>query len=139
MIKQILISTLVDHLEMASDGLIEFYNRESIDIITIFEDFVTAVELENLLVAIESSKYFVKLPTQHDIHELRIMKNFAIHQEEKIKHALLVALSKKSPYRRFKDEIKRKNVESQYYQWRSIAFKKIAIEWCEKNQIQYID
>ena len=61
---------------------------------------------EELVERIEASTDYVRLPNQYDIHEYRIMEQFAETVSDKQKQAeLFRALRGKRPFRRFKDEL----------------------------------
>ena len=87
---------------------------------------------------IEASTDYVHLPNQYDIHEYRIMEQFAETVSDKQKQAeLFRALRGKRPFRRFKDELNYFRLTSAYYDFRFLAFMEIAREWCEDNGIPY--
>ena len=87
---------------------------------------------------IENSSDYVRLPNQYEIHEYRIMKDFAdTITNQRQQSRLYYALNGRKPYRRFKDAIIDLNLEQAYYDFRADEFLKIAREWCKENQIPY--
>ena len=83
---------------------------------------------------------FIELPTQFDIHEYRIMENFCYSVEDvDISNSLGRAIRGSGAFRRFKDGIYRFGIQDDWYRYRDEAFKKMAIEWCEDHDVQYID
>ena len=42
-------------------------------------------------------------------------------------------------FRRFKDNIHRYGIAEDWYRYRDDSLRKIAIEWCEENGINYVD
>ena len=83
---------------------------------------------------------FIALPTQFDIHEYQIMEKFCYSvEDEDISDSLCRAIRGSGAFRRFKDGIHRFGIQDDWYRYRAEAFKKIAIEWCEDNDVQYID
>ena len=83
---------------------------------------------------------FVALPSQFEIHEYKIMENFCYSvEDEGISNSLHRAIRGSGAFRKFKDGIHRFGIQDDWYRYRAEAFKKIAIEWCEDNDVQYID
>ena len=83
---------------------------------------------------------FIPLPTQFDIHEYKIMENFCYSvEDEDISDSLYRAIRGSGAFRRFKDGIYRFGIQDDWYRYRAETFKKMAIEWCEENDVQYID
>lgn len=56
---------------------------------------------------------------------------------EEIKDELYESIRGKGAFRRFKDTIYNLNVKNSWYDFKAHALKKIAIEWCEENDIIY--
>ena len=83
---------------------------------------------------------FLELPTRDDIHEYDIMQDFCLSiADEQISSTLLQTIRGSGAFRRFKDLASGLGVIDQWYRFRDEAFKKIAVEWCEDNHIDYID
>jgi len=81
---------------------------------------------------------FLDLPNKHDVHEWEIMREFSDSvRSETIRAELLNAIRGSGAFRRFKDAIRRHNIESAWFEFREEALKQIAIEWCEENQIAW--
>ncbi|HBK53079.1 UPF0158 family protein [Syntrophomonas wolfei] len=57
---------------------------------------------------------------------------------EKIMNELLYAIRGRGAFRRFKDKVQRLGIQQQWDKFREEAFKEIAIDWCEYNNIPYI-
>jgi len=80
------------------------------------------------------------LPTKFDIHEYSIMEKFCYSvKNEQIADALCNAIRGSGAFRRFKDEIQRRGIAEDWYKFRGEAILKIARDWCEANEIDYID
>lgn len=83
---------------------------------------------------------YIELPTKYDIHEYSMMEDFCESvSDEGIGNALYSAIQRRGAFRRFKDAIYKYNVEDSWYKFREEAFKQIAIEWCEGNNISFIE
>jgi len=82
----------------------------------------------------------VQLPTQFDIHEYQIMQRFCGSvEDENVSDSLYDAITGSGAFRRFKDGVYRFGIQDDWYKYRAEAFRKIAIEWCEDNEVEYID
>ena len=86
-----------------------------------------------------SGKY-IELPDKWDIHEYSIMEAFCGSvSNDRISDALYSAIHGRGAFRRFKDAVCRYNIEESWYKFRDELFKKLAVEWCEYNNVSYID
>ena len=93
---------------------------------------------EELTERINESTDYVRLPNQYDIHEFRIMEQFAEATPDRRKQAeLFRALQGKRPFRHFKDELNYFGLTEAYYAFRFLAFIEIARDWCEDLGIPY--
>lgn len=140
--KIVLLEDIADALEGAMDGWSQYLNTETLEIISLADEdngwIGREEEDEELAEEIEYSDKYVRIPNQYEIHEYRIMENFAYEvPNQKHREKLLCALRGRKPYRNFKDEINYLGMEEAYYGYRSLAFYKMAQEWCEKNEIPY--
>lgn len=81
-----------------------------------------------------------ELPTKFDIHEYAIMENFCYTvEDEALSRRLLNGIRGRGAFRYFKDTVYQFGIERDWYQFREQAFKKIAIEWLQSNEIAYTD
>ena len=83
---------------------------------------------------------FIGLPTKYDVHEYQIMEEFILSIKDKgISDALFRAIKGRGAFRRFKDDIIRFDIEDDWYKYREMAMKQIAIDWCELHNIPFKD
>lgn len=88
--------------------------------------------------ALMDSEDFIPLPDQYEIHEYTIMEDFCRTVEDKeTRDILFSAIRGSGAFRVFKESIRRYDLEERWYQFRAEAFRGIAIEWCEMNDIPY--
>lgn len=81
---------------------------------------------------------WIELPTQFDIHELRIMETFVDSVEhDDARNQLIRALRGKKAFRHFKDTVKRFGIEQRWYQYRTTAIEEIVAEWLDEHEIAY--
>lgn len=87
---------------------------------------------------IVSTDRFLKLPTEHDVHEWDIMQDFADSRTSaRIREELLEAIHGSGAFRYFKSITRRRGLETAWYEFRSQALRQIAVEWCEENQVAW--
>jgi hypothetical protein len=144
---------IVDALEMQFDEHSNYLDRHtgevemvSRDVLRLVEEGGTADrlpqwqqgEFDIAKAFFEDPDRFVRLPTQWDIHEWEIMREFAESVEpEQLSRDLLQALSGKGAFRYFKDTLRRYRREQDWYDYRTRALREIATDWCEENGIEY--
>lgn len=58
-------------------------------------------------------------------------------KNENIQEELEDAFYGKGKYRRFKETLRKFRIENDYYNFREEYLKNMAIEWCQKNNIEY--
>ena len=129
------LSDIIDELDMMSSEMQSYLNIKTGEIVTISDYLDSEEDADN----IEENPYdFVLLPTQYDINEYSIMEDFIDDiDSEEVKYKLYDSIKGKGAFRRFKDTIYYLNLKNQWYDFMAKAFKKIAIEWCEENDISY--
>jgi hypothetical protein len=106
-------------------------------------DHLPEWEQENRMIAIdvvENFENYKELPTKYEVNEYEIMENFCLTVSDPRKQeSLLRAIKGKGAFRRFKDKIIDFEIEDQWYSYRDEHIKQIAIEWCQENNINFIE
>ncbi len=145
---------LVEAMEMQSDVIWAYLNRETGTIVHVYDEAWQAAkdhepldaypewEQESIQVAREiledRTGVYVRLPTQHEIHEWAIMDRFAQEvEDERIGQELRRALRRKGAFRRFKDAVHRRNLAEDWYAYKAQALRQIARAWCEEYDIPF--
>lgn len=82
---------------------------------------------------------YAALPSKFDIDEYQMMEKFALSVDDRISSRILAAIKGKGAFRRFKDTVARFGIEEDWYKFRDKKYKELAIDWCESNDIEYID
>jgi ADP-ribose pyrophosphatase len=81
---------------------------------------------------------FFGLPTTYDVHEYSIMEEFIWELPEgRIQDSLEKAIRGKGAFRRFKDTVRRFDMEQQWYDFLESKYRDIAVEWCEDHGFEY--
>jgi hypothetical protein len=90
-------------------------------------------------IAAETGDY-IQLPDKFDIHEYSIMERFCLSlQDAKMCDTLYGLIKGSGAFRRFKGAIHDYGIADDWYKYRDNALPEIAIEWCDENNIQFID
>ena len=86
----------------------------------------------------EGEKYIL-IPGKFVSHEYSTMENFCISlDDEKISKPLCQAIFGGGAFNRFNKCIHRYGVADDWYKYRYNSMKKIVIDWCEANNIEYV-
>ena len=140
------LNEIVGALEMQYDERPSYVNLDTGEVHTIArelldldqrpgaEDVVPPSQKAELAVArsIAGGGPFHRIPSNHDIHEWKIMEEFAHSmRSEALREDLLDAIHGAGAFRNFKREIKRHAMDDAWFQFRTDALRQIAIEWCE--------
>ena len=142
---------LIDALEMQSDSLYAFLDRETGEVEQISEEALSLAEAEpgeidllpdwqkeevELAIRIENTDRYLALPSQFDVHEWNIMNDFCHElKREEIRERLLGAIHGSHAFRRFKDQIASDNLWEEWNRYRRRAFAEILRDWSEENGI----
>ncbi|KLO21987.1 hypothetical protein X275_06825 [Marinitoga sp. 1197] len=136
----------------------KYYNKKTGEFVTIENDFLSKAEYddydyiyskaqdwekEELKLADAILTYpeiYIPIPSQYDIYEYKIMRNFSIYMvDDETSEILLNALNGRGAFRFFKYEISRLGLRDKYYEYKMEKLKEIAIEWCEEHGLEYYE
>ena len=150
--KKVNLEDVLEALELQAEETNYYYHKKTGNIYMIMESTFTSArrekdidsypdwKQEKLKIAedILNTFDYIKLPEDYEIDDYAIMKNFCNSLEnEEIKDKLLAAIKGKGAFRRFKDNIYEFGIEDKWYEYREKAYREIAINWCERNNIKY--
>lgn len=128
-------------MEMSSEENCSYYNTTSNKIVNIFFNEVNNEEDEDALEIIEDGdipEYYISLPDKYDIDEYHIMQEFIYSLEDEfIQDELLDVINGRRAFRRFKDTLYEYGIENKWYEYRDKAYRKIALDWLDANNIKY--
>lgn len=144
---------IIEAVELQSDEIGAYLNRVTGEIVTISEEEFDAVEnqdplenypeweQDNIKIAreiLDNEENFLNLPTKHDIHEYQIMERFCLSvKDREVSEELYRAIKGKKAFGRFKEILQRCRVADEWYKYREEAIKRIAIDWCKLNHIEF--
>ena len=129
------LSKIIEWLELVDNIVDCYYNPEKDEI------FLSNIGEYEELSEDEIEELFEKsiiLPTQYEINEYQMMVDFidTINNLE-IKNNLQRLIQGKGAFRRFKDYCIETNIIQDWYDYKEQKYKKIAIEWCKQNKLEY--
>lgn len=149
------IKDIIEEMEIQFDGYRSFINTRTGEVLSVSEEDLRDAEdekpindlhdwqIENLKIAndiVENFEVYKELPTKYEINEYEIIEDFCwTIQDEKIQKMLLISIEGKGAFRRFKDKVKEFNIEMDWYKYRDTRYRQLAIEWCQINEIEYIE
>ena len=143
---------IIDALEMQFDELSNYLDQETGEVCSVSHDTLSLAEsgdspdalpgwqrqeFETARLILESDR-FLKLPSGWDIHEWEIMQRFSFSlKRASVRDALLSALHGPGAFRCFKAALRRFRLQEAWFEYRSQALRRIAIEWCQEHGIPY--
>ncbi len=130
------LSEIIDAIEMTDQESEYFLDKETGELVWTNDFAMTSEEKEEAYDALDEHGFY-RLPSSFDINEYSIMEDFVYLLPESKRERLARAISGKGAFRRFKDGIRRMGIEEQWYDYQGDAYKRMAIEWCEENEIEY--
>jgi hypothetical protein len=152
---KIKLSTLIDEFDMQSDMSESYLDKETGEIFFISEDDRFALEHEDMeppdwqkehlerikpLLEDFDLKRYICLPSSFDFHEYSVMEKFiASLSSIKLRDSLWNEIKGSGAFRRFKDRIDQFGIAVQWYSYRDAAVKQFIIDWCETEDIPYVD
>ncbi|HBA37741.1 MAG TPA: hypothetical protein DCY94_03375, partial [Firmicutes bacterium] len=121
------LSEVLDALDFTSDEIEYYYNPDNGEIfmsnIGDFEN-LSEDELDELF---EKS---IMLPTRYDIDEYEMMENFVeTVRDIRLQNQLYISLNGRGAFRRFKDTCINFDIINDWYEFRDIRYKELAINW----------
>ncbi|MEA2063455.1 MAG: UPF0158 family protein [Gemmatimonadota bacterium] len=148
------LSDIVEEIAMQFDEAQSFLNKETGELYRIGDEELGAAEdeqsiedfpewqQENIKIAgeiLETDKY-ISLPDKYEVNMYEIMERFCLSiKEDRLCERMCRAIRGSGAFRRFKDNIRRFDIEDDWYKFQDTALKEIAIEWCEENRIEFVD
>ena len=88
----------------------------------------------------EKGERYILIPRKFVSHEYSTMENFCFSlDEDEISGALLQAIKGAGAFSRFNNCIHRYGVADDWYKFRYNSMKKIIIDWCEENNLEYVE
>jgi hypothetical protein len=147
---------VIDQLELEPPETVVYVNKKTGAIVPVTDEDMALAEAEGDRAAnlpdwqrevvqearavLDSEDDYIALPDTHDIHEYRIIEEFCVSlTNDKQRTDLLGKIRGAGAFRRFKDAIRELGIAEEWYRFRLLALKAIAIDWLDENHIPYTD
>ncbi|MCF7885543.1 MAG: UPF0158 family protein [Candidatus Marinimicrobia bacterium] len=103
-------------------------------------EFEGDIELAKKIEKDKNEERYVPLPSEYDINEWEIMRDFcySLEDEEKTQE-LLNAIHGRGAFRYFKDMVFKMGIRDDWFKFRDRVMLQKVIKWCERNDIDYIN
>ena len=98
------------------------------------------IELAQEILTDKKGKRYILIPVKFVSHEYSAMENFCFSfDDDEISKALLQAIKGAGAFNRFNNCIHRYGVADDWYTYRYNSMKRVVIDWCEENKIEYVE
>lgn len=131
---------VIEGMEFADMESEYYYHTKTEKVIVYMDEILTDIDSSELLADIEENwKDYIHLPTKYDIDEYHMMEKFIWELTSgAVQDKLEWVIRGKGAFRRFKDMIYNFGIEKDWFEFRDKEYKKIAIQWCEQHNIEYL-
>lgn len=139
--KRVPLEAVISGIEMASDTFTYFLDLETMEQVSVADELITDIDdTETAELIDENPGRFLRLPTQWDIHEYRIMEEFVYSLEDgDAKQSLARAIQGRGAFRRFKDALVQYGVRQRWFDYQAAAYRELAIRWCRDHDLLYTE
>lgn len=133
------INKLVELMDIQSNELYYYYDLINECFVSVpSEEFTKEFGIDDLTNKYTEHQNFLRIPSKIEIQEFNIMRNFALAVKNKsISNDILKALAGSGAYKKFLNKVSIYSLEKEWSDFRLQAIKKIAINWCKKNELNY--
>ncbi|MDR0373119.1 MAG: hypothetical protein LBI79_06135 [Nitrososphaerota archaeon] len=131
--KKLSLNDVTEEFKMITPEIHLFYNKETGEFEHYNELFLDDTDIEKY-----KKNVWVASPTAQDINEYEIMMDFAKQiSDAHLQHRLVVALSGKGAFRRFKEVCLNTGLIEAWYKFKHKEYIAIAKEWCNNAGLAY--
>jgi F0F1-type ATP synthase gamma subunit len=148
------LADLIKALEVQSDYVFAYLDRETSEVIVMTDELLSLADYEpekiealpdwqkdqaEIARQIETTDRYLALPDRFEVNEWEIMRDFCeeVHSDQ-AKLTLQNAIHGNHAFRRFKDQLATLNLQDPWTQFRQTAFEQILRVWCEENNITLV-
>ena len=98
------------------------------------------IELAQEILTDKKGKRYILIPVKFVSHEYSAMENFCFSfDDDEISRALSQAIKGAGAFNRFNNCIHRYGIADDWYTYRYNSMKRVVIDWCEENKIEYVE
>jgi len=132
------LSDIIDSISLQSHNTLCYLDREKGELFLVSKDQLLA--LARKILADDKEEKYIAIPVKFVSHEYSTMDNFCLSLGDKeIYRPLFRAILGRGAFRRFSDCIHHYGIADDWYRYRFNAMKRIVIDWCKANNIEYIE
>jgi len=130
------LSDLVDAIETTDDEMHYYYNMDNAEVIFISDEISDERDKQEIE---DNFDRYIRLPSRHDINDYEIMEQFIEGlADEGQQNQLENGISRRGAFRRFRELTDRFDLTQEWYDFRTVAYQRIANDWCQDNQVELI-
>ena len=131
------LSDIVDAIESTDQYSEYFLDRVTGKIVWVSDMAMTCDEKEQICDRLDEHGFY-RLPSSHDIHDYGIMEDFISSLPAgEAREKLTVSINGSGAFRRFKDTVYHLGLDQSWYEWRDNTYRRLAVEWCKENGIEW--
>lgn len=125
---------LVEAIDMQNDMISYYFNKRENELVFVMDDvYCDEEDNKKLLETIENNfKDYIALPLAD---EYKMMEDFCGEQTQEVQNILNKILNGKRPFRKFKDKVFELDIRDKWFAFQKEKLEKVAIDWCEMNNI----
>lgn len=151
---EVKLSDVIDAVDGAMDEHAFYLDKRSGEIVLVTDEDIALAENEELMLeapewqqesiatareVLSDSENLLRLPDKFDVNEYKIMEEFCLAQDNRgLSDELLRLIKGSGAFRRFRNAVRDRDIEQDWYDFKRRALERIAIEWLEENGIAYI-
>ena len=151
------LSDIIDSINFQSSNTSCYLDRERGEVFLVSKELLRAAEedaeleddpgwekeqvkLAREILRDKKGERYILIPGKFVSHEYSTMENFCISlDDEKISKPLCQAIFGGGAFNRFNKCIHRYGVVDDWYMYRYNSMKRIVIDWCEANNVEYVE
>ena len=130
------ISDILEAFELNDRYSEYFLDQKTGEVVQVNDMIMTQEEKDEIYDRLDEHGFY-RLPTSFDIDDFSLMDDFISTMPTTSRKRLFEAISCRSPFRNFKDEIRRMGQEQKWFDFQADAYKRNAITWCEEHDLEW--
>ena len=127
---------IIEAIESADACSDTFLDAETEEIVWINREIMSDEEVDAACDQLDEHGFY-RLPKPCEINDYAIMDSFVDSLPDNLIERIAPLISGRGAFRRFKDAARSLGIEQEWYTWRDSAYKRLAIEWCEENGLEW--
>ncbi|MFI3255401.1 MAG: UPF0158 family protein [Eubacteriales bacterium] len=134
---KVVLEEIINALFTADDNVDCYYDKKKHEVFVV-ADYIEYEMSEDELEEYLDSDDLLRLPSKYEIHEYKMMEEFIDTLTPSVaKEQLWEAIRGKGAFRRFKQCVNYHGIEKMWYHFHDEGYRKIAIDWCEANHLEF--